>query len=353
MKIGIITYHRALNYGAVLQCYALQQILTKLGHSVKIIDFRQPVIENLYALDFKLSQVAKALIYFHPRSLCAIYKHQKTVLRFRRFTHRYLNCTLPCIGNNLPKDFDAYIIGSDQMWSFNCVGGYEPVYFGQFKREPNSKLYGYAISSCGDFMEIMPKSQICELLDCFSRYSLREHNIAQKLSILMGKDVPICLDPTLLIDAEDWNPLVNQKYQHKNYVFLYQIRGGNGNSIKVAEEARKFAEKHNLRLVDMSKRNHSVEDFVSAIKYAKYVFTTSFHATVFSIIFGIPFFTFKMNDGHDGRYVDLLCSLDICHHLVDLDKGEIDFKIHNNDRNKTLERLLKLRQNSLNFLMSI
>ena len=352
MKIGIITYHRALNYGAVLQCYALQKVLAKLGHEVAVIDFRQPTIEKLYALNFRMLEVVKAILGFHPRSLIAIYKHRRTVLKFHRFIRRYISCTTPC-SLEIQKNFDAYIIGSDQMWSFNCVGGYEPVYFGQFKRKRDSKLYGYAISSCGDFIKLMPKDTVRKLLHGFTKYSLREQKIAQLLEPIVGQDIPICLDPTLLLDAEDWDSLINRKYQNKKYVLLYQVRGGNGKSVEVVAEAQKFAESKGVEMIDMSNRNHSIEDFVSAIKYAKYVITTSFHATVFSVIFGIPFVTIKLGDGHDGRYVDLLESLKMTDHLLDINDTCREIKMCHDENGNILKKLDVLRQGSLNFLQTL
>lgn len=353
MKVGIITYHRALNYGAVLQCYALQQVLKKMGHEVNVIDFRQPVIESLYALDFRVKDVIKAIIGGHPKSLLSIYRHWKTVIRFHNFIHTNLNCTKPCMGDGIPQNFEAYVIGSDQMWSFNCVGGYEPVYFGQFQRKSGTKLYGYAISSCGDFMDIMSKSAICKVLDNFNQYSLREQNIAQRLALIVDKNIPLCLDPTLLLDADDWSLLVRRKFQKEKYVFLYQVRGGNGKSEKVALMARKFAEDKQLKLIDMSKRADSVEDFVSAIKFAKYVFTTSFHATVFSVIFGVPFASFKLNDGHDDRYMDLLESLNLNHHLFDINDTINTDMISQDDKENVLQKLNILRKESIDFLKMI
>lgn len=350
MRIGIITYHRALNYGAVLQCYALQTFLIKKGHDVYIIDFRQPTIEHLYGLDSNYRDIFKAIKGLHPKSILFIIKLWRNIYRFSKFIRKYLNCTKPCDSNNIPQDFDAYIIGSDQMWSFNCVGGYEPVYFGDFKRHKSSKLYGYAISSCGDFITLLDKEKLNNILKNFTKYSLREYDIAQKLSKITGHTAPICLDPTLLLEKEDWNAIINRKFKDKKYILVYQVRG---NKNIILEKAYKTAKYYDYDIIDMSSRKYSINDFITSIKNAEYVFTSSFHATVFSIIFEVPFLAFLLKDGHDERYVNLLHSLDLDNHIFDIDKN-IEYPLVFNDDNKRVHcKLNELRQKSIDFIDTI
>ena len=354
MKIGIITYHRALNYGAVLQCYALQTILKKRGNEVYVIDYRQPTIEKLYNLKFKFNDLWQAIKGIHPKSLLAMYRHFKNVHKFQKFINQHLTCTEPCLRNSIPQDFDAYIIGSDQMWSFNCVGGYEPVYFGEFKRKANSRLYGYAISSCGDFITQIDTPKLQALLSNFTRYSLREDRIARQLAPITGNLATVCLDPTLLLDEKDWTPLIDPKYLCKKYILIYQVRRPKDTPNYIEEVAYHYAKDNNYEIIDMSPRNNSVIEFISAIKYAQCVFTSSFHATVFAIVFNRPFYTFVLNDGHDGRYINILKALGLDQHLINI-KEDIRFPLATpfNNSNIISKKLTLLREESLNFIESI
>ena len=104
----------------------------------------------------------------------------------------------------------------------------------------------------------------------------------------------------------------------------------------------------------MSPRNNSVTEFISAIKYAQCVFTSSFHATVFAIVFNRPFYTFVLNDGHDGRYINMLKALELDQHLINI-KENISFPLATpfNNPNITSKKLTLLREESLNFIESI
>ena len=153
MKLGILTFHGAHNYGAVLQCYALQEVLTKMGHDVYVIDYRQPYINEVYKifsfqiLKRKMKNLGAVADYvrYNIFRASAIKKRRE---HFEEFTSKYLNLTLPCDAESVPVDFDAYIIGSDQVWSQVCTGGdFDDVYFGKFRRNEDSRVIGYAISS--------------------------------------------------------------------------------------------------------------------------------------------------------------------------------------------------------------
>lgn len=148
MRIGILTFHRAHNYGAVLQCYALQEVLKSMGHEVLVIDYRQPFIEAIYS-PFNFHRLKGLLL--HPRG---IYRYVRSIsqrLRKRRiytaFQNKHLRLTKPR-QKNIPEDFERYVIGSDQLWGLHCLGGIaDDVYLGNFKHKSQSKIMGYAIST--------------------------------------------------------------------------------------------------------------------------------------------------------------------------------------------------------------
>ena len=122
MRIGIITYHRAFNYGAVLQCFALQELLKSMDHEIQVVDYRQPFIEKLYRPSI-MEQTWQNK--FSIKALLAIPSKIKTRNQlqpiFESFVNQHLSLSEKCDAKSLPA-FDVYLVGSDQMWSINCVG---------------------------------------------------------------------------------------------------------------------------------------------------------------------------------------------------------------------------------------
>ena len=134
MRIGILTFHRAHNYGAVLQCYALQKVLATMGHDAVVIDYRQPYVESQYA-SFNWQYFLDQLVNFRLLTMLRYFaKVRKNVIRaavFRRFRNRHLSVSSKCGSGQIPL-YDCYVIGSDQVWSLHCTKYADDVYiFGQ------------------------------------------------------------------------------------------------------------------------------------------------------------------------------------------------------------------------------
>ena len=124
MKIGLITFHRAINYGAVLQCYALQETLIKMGHKVEVIDYRQPMIEKAYKC-IKWDWLAKKIIKFWklPGYLKVIFQNIKQRKRFLDFIYSYLNINNSHLDSVIQNGYDYYVIGSDQLFNIKITNG--------------------------------------------------------------------------------------------------------------------------------------------------------------------------------------------------------------------------------------
>ena len=322
MKIGILTFHRAHNYGAVLQCYALQEFLKKLGHDVQVIDYRQPYIEKKYTV---VSRKHLKRLILHPNSLFQYIKYevlQKEKVRqyFCDFCKTYLQISKE--GDAIPNDFDAYIIGSDQVWSINCLGGvYDEVYFGKFAHKKGSKIIGYSISTNLRSIEYIGKERLISLVGNFDSLSLREEKLADIIKEKTGANISVTLDPTLLSTQDTWDCIINSSWKERKYVLVYYVTRPIGNYPYrvMLEKARNISEHYGLELVDLSKMDYSVSDFVSAFKYATCVITSSFHATVFSLLFKRPIYPIKLHDGQDDRYTELMRSLSLEKYVAELD----------------------------------
>ena len=335
MKIGILTFHRACNYGAVLQCFALQEVLKRLGHDVHVIDYAQKTIDRDYYVIY-WRQLLSHLYHLHIRSVVRCIMNVPSALRkkllFKRFVNKYLNTTKKYSSEYIPSDFDAYIIGSDQLWNTNLTAGLDSVYTGLFKRKLGSKLYTYAVSTNVEVVDNIPSEKWKKILNGFNAVSVREPEVAKLLSKKTSINVCVDSDPTLITDSGIWEPLINDKYKNRRYVLLYEIWARTKSQGKsLYSHAKQLAEKLNIELIDLSDYKAQVDDFVSAFKYAEVVITSSFHGTAFALIFQRPFYVYKMNDSMDGRYVDLLSYLKAENLVKDLDfypsgSPQIDFQ---------------------------
>lgn len=348
MKVGILTFHRACNYGAVLQCYALQETLKSMGHEVWIIDYRQPHIERSYAI-FSITESIKRIS--NPINLLRYIK--QSIGRYRR--KKLFSCInhLYHIDSNyksiIQDNLDAYIIGSDQLWSLHCLGEKkDDVYLGEFNRNPNAKIIGYAISTNQHSLETLKNEGLDKYLKNFAALSTREKFSAEFILKNYHINVEVCIDPTLLVNSKVWERLVDSKWEKEDYVLLYQLRCPKGSHFNLLrEKSEELARQMGCKVIEIIDTKYSVTDFVSLIKYAKYVVTTSFHGTVFSVIFNTPFYSVRLQDGHDERYVNLLSVIGLDSCCVD-----IDFQPNANTVvfNSTHERILKIKEESLSYL---
>lgn len=350
MKIGILTFHRAYNYGAVLQCYALQQYLLSLGHTVEIIDYRQKWIDACFTpfswLMFKYNLHHPRLLFRYLKTFWGRRKnlHKRQVF-FNAFVSKFLRLSSKPVfcSQDISDYYDAIIIGSDQLWGRWCLGNQlDKIYLGMFPHKQNTKIIGYSISSDIDSINMInDEYQLTKVLNNFSAISFREKNIANHVLQIAEISCPVTLDPTLLCDENIWSPLINKEWTKKEYIVIYQVRGVEKYKEllynKAAIIASRFSEKCDI--IDLSDMAYSVTDFISIIKYAKFVVTTSFHATVFSVIFKKPFYAFKLNDGRDNRYENLCEELNLSNRCINVNSDCMDININFTDIDNRLSRI--------------
>lgn len=353
-KVGIITFHRANNFGAVLQCYALQETLIKLGFEAKVIDYREPFTELIYS-PFRLDIIKKGIT--HPRLMGgyifkAFPKLYKRAKQYNTFRNKFLKTTPPVKkGKRLPQDFDIYLIGSDQMWSLHPTGNkIEPVYFGEFCIPPNSNIQGYAISSNISSINTIGSDLLLKYVKNFKRISFREKKICKEVELLTGYKGEVVLDPSLLLNFDDWNKLTTTRLIKRRYILTYFLTN-ESNDPEFKNKVKYFTEKEGLELVDMFDIAYSPISFLNAIKYADCILAASFHAVAFSLLFRKTFYALKTNDGKDIRYINIMEDLGInrlftIDELPTLEVVPIDYE-------KVDSKLEVLRVNSINYLRSL
>ena len=348
MKIGILTFHCAHNYGAVLQAYALQEKLRELGNEVEIIDYRQPVIIKNYSW-FSVKRcirkrpvtMIKAII----NELLMMQKRYKRKLLFDNFSREWLSLSKSKIylNTDVPDDYDLYIHGSDQIWNHKLTKGYDEIYLGNYCIK-NGKRISYAASLELELPTEEGRFYFSKYLNNFDSISVREEPLIELLSPFTNKEITDALDPTLLTNASFWDKFIKKPNEGK-YLLVYEIT----TTEKTMLLAKQIAKLLELKIVVLSNTigNVNVEEFVGYFKYASFVVSTSFHATSFSILFKKPFYTIASGTGRDVRYTSLFRALGIeerlLHNISLVEPTNIDY-------DKVYVRLEKLQKKSMKYL---
>ncbi len=305
--IGILTFHEADSYGAVLQAYALQQTLLKLGKESQFVQIEMPK-GNTGAE----AAVGAAAIF--ARKIQAESKKREAL--FEDFRQKYMKISRPYQpAEPIDNDYDCFIAGSDQIWNFRIPGA-DARYFLPFAK--SQKRNSYAASFGADDLPEKAKAWAADQLSKFKNISVREASGCQIVKALTGKDAEVCLDPTLLLDRQDWEKLT-QKTDLEPYILLFLLKYDE----ELLARARKEAESQGLPLrivtaafmpqVGMSAWNTTgVTEWLGLIRNAQSVFTNSFHGMVFSMIFGRSFHIKRLTgelSTRNGRLDEMLSFL--------------------------------------------
>ena len=327
MNIGILTFHCAINYGAILQCYALQEVVKKLGHDISVIDYCPYYLKRPYRLFFSERIYGHSIIgnlRMLLRECLAIptrYKRNKSFLRFVKS-----NIHLKKMHNNLTASpFDVYIIGSDQIWNAGITDGMDPIYWGTDKLFNNKKRISYA-ASVGNIKSIkqLPPESVKEALKNFSAVSVREQSLAEYISDQIGIPAQLVLDPVLLAGKGIFEKFISSRKPHKPYLLLFSLWSNEA----ATTFAKKIAKDKGLEFKSIisnheSFRDSSVitsaspEEFLSHIYNATYVISTSFHGTAFAVLFQKDFNVYCDNDDIGERMYSLLDMINQQERLVD------------------------------------
>lgn len=361
MKIGILTFQNAHNYGAQLQAYALKKYLRNNNYEVEIINYVNSSIENNYLYkmqnNIKVGGINSAKKWFEKQMQITFDKkeYHKRWLKFDAFIKEYITNDEK-IFKKEEIDFCKYdyiICGSDQIWNPYLTNGFDDVYFANINTK--AKKISYAASlGISKFDDLKMEERFFELIKNFDCLSVREQKLEKYIKKNTNLDVQTVLDPTLLINQNEYDKFIKD-VPYKNYIFQYTLV----DNPKLDSIVRKLAEKENLNIVELRYnksffKKHStqildagIEDFLSLIKNAKYVITNSFHGTIFSILFEKKFYSVKI-DGLNSRIENILKIINLknrsieCFEDINLAE-EIDYK-------DVKERIFQSRIESEKFL---
>ena len=293
-KIGILTFHRALNYGAVLQTFALEKKINEIGKEqvcAEIVDYRNAYIEKGRSVSeritpFSVGKLLSAGLLIYKRAI------------FNSFIKKHVRCSQQSFRradiSEANNSYEAFIVGSDQVWNYQLTAK-DHSYLLDFAKE-NVKRFSYAASMGIKKLDDNIIQEYVQQLGGFKQISVRENETSSYLSqVLENKKILTHIDPTLLLTQTEWNVIASNGKAKEKYILVYNVPKPD----QLFELAEQLSIDTGLRIKYITNNQRpkrhakdlvypSVEEFIRLFSDASYVITNSFHGTVFSIIFHCP-----------------------------------------------------------------
>lgn len=366
-----MTFHTSHNNGSMLQALALQHVLQHfLGIDAEIIDFSNAAQQNMYAPLPKATnwkKLIKRMIWLtNYRQLNKQYND------FTKFSQAYFHLSPHAYrtSEELGKDahrYSAIIAGSDQVWNVRCLDADDAYYLNFAGGTPR---YAYAVSFGANNPFVLQQEQghYEKLLKDFRRISVREKNAQKWIEQATGERVPICLDPTMLLNREQWEKLVDigqSPVIAGDYIFYY--------CFSITEDVQRFLRhisdkymmpvyfldpkewtlkscwRNRIRLV----REYGPAVYINLVKYAKLFITTSFHGTAFATIYEKCFWYIKDKDQDpekDDRALTFLTQMDLLDRFRTIEELKQTDLLQEKDFSEAYRRLIPLREKANAFL---
>ena len=375
-RIGLVSVTNH-NFGSILQTYALQIAVRKMGCEVNILKYKERLsakIKRLANSEYAVSRLKSIYKMFvmnilHPKQDSLLQQRSHV---FQDFINNKLVFSKSCCSrkelSTLCSNFDVVLLGSDQVWHpMNLLMDFFTLTFVPDNIRKGAYAPSFGVSEIPHSYREAYRTYIGRI----DYVSCREMAGVKIIKELTGKDVPMVCDPTLLLTAADWECCLSDTISFREkYVFCYFI-GDNPHQRLLAKE---YAQKNNYKIAallhideyiasdegyaDYTPYNVGPSEFLYLIKDAECVMTDSFHATVFSLQFHKPFYTFnRFENGRrnstSSRIDSLLSTVELMARKVPtgatmdmLSADEIDYA--------HVDGLLqKFRESSVNYLRSI
>lgn len=352
-KIGIITIHSDLNYGAALQAYALNQFLIDRGYNSEIINY------------IKIPNHPRH--YPFPVNIAYWLMNRPRYNRYRKFLKASISAktwnSVDELMHGFEEPYDVLISGSDQVWNPTCGGLVDklnPCYYLAFADGRKYKKIAYA-SSLGSYRFNKEEiNSVGKWLGEFEHLSTRELEGKEHLESFLNHEVKVVLDPTLLLNRKEWLKVATpvSKLKNENFVLVYYI----DEIAECVEYARKVADKHGWKVAMMTntaRRFPGVDinipfcgpaEFLWLFDNAQFVCTNSFHGTAFSVNFNKNFISIiKRNSPQRAR--TLLQNVGLAERLL-TDIEQVTSLSQNIEWSAVNEKLLQLRMDSIEYLIN-
>lgn len=309
MKASVITLHTVDNYGSVMQTYATQQILRKCGYDVEFVDYwrrdnlpqsrAERMLEGSTLQKLKplwginnftrkaTVSILKSVLEKQRSPMWRFLKEKVQLTKVRYYSYEELEANPPVA--------DVYITGSDQVWNSIWNQGIDRSYFLDFAPAGKPRI-AFSASIGREQLDTEEIPETKRLLEKYSAISVREQSAVELLAS-MDIESTLVLDPTLMLEAEEWRKLATKQKREKPYILIYQL---NPNP-QMDQYAGQLAQKRGWDVIrigfgrsDRRKGGKcvmlpSVEEFLGLFCDAVCVLTDSFHATAFSLNLGTDF----------------------------------------------------------------
>ena len=323
IKIGVLTFHNACNFGAVWQAYSLIRTLNDFdGVEAEIVNYQCKAIEDGYKwshVAFRKTSNVKRL----AKNLIKATLRTKDILKRNQLFATERKSLLGCSGRAISKaelkflneKYDAMIVGSDQIWNYNLTKG-DTAFYLDFLTD-NQKKYSYAASMGGEITS-ENRDNAVKHLSSFRMISVREPSTAQYLQkVLTDKQIMVHIDPVFLTTSQVWKDLAVNRDNTQGKVLFFMM-GVTGSIEQLIPLARDLTERNHLELQFLSDQEQwykyrfmkhvgvvSPREFLGLIRNAEYVITNSFHATAFCILFHIDVYV-DISVERNERIIQLL-----------------------------------------------
>lgn len=344
MKIGIVTIPDFNNYGNRLQNYALQVAVEKLGVECHSLVLHRPNLIKSYI---------KSLIINNGKSLREKRLDMLRLKAFLNFDHKYVNTIeLPDkFTSELAKKYEYFLVGSDQVWNPAWSKDLFHRMFLEFANDDQKIAYApsFGVSEIPNEL----RKKYADGLKSFAKLSVREESGASIVKTLINKEIPVVLDPTMLLNSQEWKEVAKLPSAIKNekYLLTYFL-GGTNNEYKSC--INKMAKEKHLKVLNLLDKEtkemyaNGPAEFLGLILNADLVLTDSFHASVFSILFERQFIVFNRlgsGAGMSSRITTLLkkFGLENCLYQNDLNDYLPDYTL-------ALDKLEEEQKNSYEYL---
>lgn len=355
-KIGILTFHNAMSYGAVLQAYALQQSLHKVGAESEFVNYMCMDIYNAHVRILPKTRNWK----FNLKMLLMGRKRYKWRCLLENFRKQYLMESKKVDKselNTIGETYSKIVAGSDQVFNDVCTG-FDKTYFLDFV--PDEKKYTYAASFGVNTLPEELHEAYHERLKGFQRLSIREESGCKIVKEIVDT-VPEChIDPTFLLAKEEWDKIVTAPKRKKPYILVFSVL----KPVHMIDYALELGKEKQLEVLYLEnyafpkkKGLHYIgpvapDEFIGLIKNAEYIVTNSFHGMAFSIIYRKNFIV-ELNTSASRNYrcADLLAKLGIkSNELVD---GEVKLRSIQYNWDNVTSVVEQEREKSLRYLKEI
>jgi len=362
MRIGVLTIHNIKNYGSILQAYATAEVIRRLGHTVEIIDCWNPALESPRSV--KVLRMGNRLAFWMLGHLCQV---KAADAKFQSFLAENVPLSLAVATRQaleqLVQKYDCVMAGSDQIWHPRCLND-KMSFLLDFVFPPMRKI---AFSSSFGVTKLPAEhvEMYARELNTFDAIAVREASAQELVRALTGKEVPVVLDPTLLLSGDEWGRLASVEKEAGPYILIYGNMSNKGNLME--QVALRIQKRTGWRILRVHGHAHHVfsrkinylfdvgpKDVLRLFQGASLVLANSFHGTAFAVNFNRPFFSFYPKGDDLGiRQKHLLTLLQLEAQAVELpmqDIAECDSWVWDVDYTQANRCLNQRRADAVNWL---